>query len=234
VNFPGLKIGQAAFQFIPRNMPDAIRVLIVDDHSLFRKGLRAVLEGQAGIDVIGEAVDGSDAITQALAGTPDIILMDINMPSCNGLQATRKIKSLLPHTKIVMLTISDTDSDLFEAIKNGADGYLLKDVDAHELPGLLQRSAGGEALLQGFLAAKILEEFRKGEGKQRPAQSTLPDLSCREQEVLKLVAKGSSNKDIARQLFISENTVKHHLSNILEKLHLQNRIQLAVYATESK
>jgi DNA-binding NarL/FixJ family response regulator len=216
------------------NMPAALRVLIVDDHSLFRKGVHVALEGQAGIEVIGEAEDGNMAIAQALDGMPDIILMDINMPNCNGLEATRQIKRLLPHVKIIMLTVSDTDSDLFEAIKGGADGYLLKDVSEQELPQLLKRSAKGEALLQGLLATRILDEFRKQGEKEQPNQPLLLPLSEREQEVLKLVAGGSSNREIAGQLFISENTVKHHLSNILEKLHLQNRIQLAIYAAENK
>jgi DNA-binding NarL/FixJ family response regulator len=216
------------------NMSAALRVLIVDDHSLFRKGVRAALEGKAGIEVIGEAADGKAAIVKALDGMPDIILMDINMPNCNGLEATREIKHLIPHVRIVMLTVSETDSDLFEAIKCGADGYLLKDVSEKELPKLLQRAAGGEALLQGLMATRILDEFRKQGDRQRPELPLLLQLSDREQEVLKLVANGSSNREIASQLFISENTVKHHLSNILEKLHLQNRIQLAVFAAENK
>jgi len=215
-------------------MSAALRVLIVDDHSLFRKGVRAALEGKAGIEVIGEAADGKAAIVKALDGMPDIILMDINMPNCNGLEATREIKHLIPHVRIVMLTVSETDSDLFEAIKCGADGYLLKDVSEKELPKLLQRAAGGEALLQGLMATRILDEFRKQGDRQRPELPLLLQLSDREQEVLKLVANGSSNREIASQLFISENTVKHHLSNILEKLHLQNRIQLAVFAAENK
>jgi DNA-binding NarL/FixJ family response regulator len=215
-------------------MSAALRILIVDDHSLFRTGVRVALEGQAGIEVIGEAADGNEAIAQALAGKPDIILMDINMPNCNGLEATRQIKRQLPHTRIVMLTVSDTDGDLFEAIQGGADGYLLKDVNEQDLPRLLKRAAGGEALLQGILAARILDEFRRHKDKENRTQSFMPQLSDREQEVLKLVAGGSNNREIARQLSISENTAKHHLSNILEKLHLQNRIQLAIYATEHK
>jgi DNA-binding NarL/FixJ family response regulator len=205
-------------------------ILIVDDHSLFRKGVRSVLEDQEGIEVVGEAGDGRESIRLAIETMPDIILMDINMPVCSGLQATQEIKRLLPHTRVIILTVSDTDEDLFEAMKSGAQGYLQKDVDASDLGDLLQRAEKGEALLSGILAAKILMEFQ-GVKKRSESPSADP-LTRREAEILKLVATGCSNRQIAEQLFITENTVKHHLSHILEKLHLRNRIQLAVYSVK--
>jgi DNA-binding NarL/FixJ family response regulator len=207
-----------------------IKVLIVDDHSLFRKGVRAVLEDQEGFEVVGEAGDGREGIRLAVESMPDIILMDINMPVCNGLEATREIKRRLPHALIVMLTVSETDEDLFEAVKNGAQGYLQKDVDAAQLGELLQRGVKGEALLSGLLAAKILKEFKGTE--KGPGLPEVDPLTEREVEVLELVATGCSNREIAEKLVITENTVKHHLSNILDKLHLRNRIQLAVYSVQ--
>ena len=206
------------------------RVLIVDDHSLFRKGVRAALEGQEGIEVVGEARDGCEAVRLAVESKPDIILMDINMPVCSGLEATRQIKKLIPDTRIIILTVSETDEDLFEAVKSGAQGFLQKDTDAAELGKMLLRAAKGEALLSGLLAVKILNEF-----KDKEETSGLPEvdpLTGRELEVLELVTTGCSNRVIAEKLVISENTVKHHLSNILEKLHLKNRIALAIYSIE--
>jgi DNA-binding NarL/FixJ family response regulator len=214
-------------------MTENMRVLLVDDHSLFRNGLRTVLEDEVGIEVIGEAEDGQSAINLAIACCPDIILMDINMPVCNGIEATREIKRLLPQIKIVVLTVSDADNDLFIAVKNGADGYLLKDIDEKELIRLMRLTVKGESFLQGKLATRVLEEFRKYEEINEAKYNHQEKLSEREQEVLKLIAIGFNNRQIAKQLFISESTVKHHLSSILVKLHVQNRIQLAVLANKS-
>jgi DNA-binding NarL/FixJ family response regulator len=207
-----------------------IRVLIVDDHSIFRKGIRAALEGQPGFEVIGEAGNGLDAIKMAIDLMPDIILMDIAMPGLNGLEATRQIKSLVPNIQIVILTVSDTDEDLFEAIKSGAQGYIQKDVSANELGQMLPRVMDGEALLSGVLAAKIMKEFTKTRSNMKSLE--VDPLTPREIEVIMLVVEGNSNREIANKLVISENTVKHHLSNILEKLHMNNRIQLAIYSIE--
>lgn len=203
------------------------RVLIVDDHSLFRKGVRSVLESEADFLVVGEASDGCEAITLAEETKPDIILMDITMPVCSGLEATRQIKSFLPDTRIIILTISEAEADLFEAVKSGAQGYIQKDVNAADLVPALRRAVKGEALLSGLLAAKILDEFRKTKGVSDQLETE--PLTEREIEVLRLVASGLSNRQIAKALFLTENTVKHHLSNILGKLHMKSRVQLAIY-----
>ncbi len=211
-------------------MSDPLRVLLVDDHVLFRKGVDAVLATRPEIEVVGEAGDGLQAIELARETMPDVILMDISMPNCDGLEATRRIKSEMPHIKIVMLTVSDDDKDLFQAIKYGAQGYLVKDLKAHLLFDVLDALARGDTLLSSAMATKILQEFQ--EPVQSPAEMAEPvdALTAREIEVLQLIVEGRSNKEIAEALVISESTVKNHLRNILEKLHLRNRIQAAVYA----
>jgi DNA-binding NarL/FixJ family response regulator len=207
-----------------------LRVLLADDHSLFRKGVAALLKSRRDFEVVGEASDGLEAIERARELVPDVILMDIGMPKCNGLEAVRVIKHELPHVHIIMLTISDDDRSLFTAIKNGADGYLLKTLEPKELYEMLARVRSGEAPISGVLAGKILQEFRqmKQGGAAPPEQSE--ELTTREIEILELVVQGATNSEIATSLCITENTVKIHLRNILEKLHLQNRIQAAVYA----
>jgi DNA-binding NarL/FixJ family response regulator len=208
-----------------------IRILIVDDHSIFRQGLRSILENETDFELVGEARDGCMAINLAMEAKPDMILMDINMPNCNGLEATREILKRQGNIRVIMLTISEAEEDLFEAVRSGARGYLEKDVDAIDLINALRRAMKGEALLSGMLAAKILEEF-KGEG-EKTTEAQTDQLTARESEVLKLVSSGMSNRDIAEALVVSENTVKHHLSNILEKLHLKSRLQLAVYSLQT-
>jgi DNA-binding NarL/FixJ family response regulator len=209
---------------------DELRILLVDDHSLFRKGIAALLASQPNIQVVGEATNGLEAIERARQLMPDVILMDLTMPKCNGLEATRLIKQELPHIHIIMLTVSDEDHDLFTAIKNGAEGYLLKTLEPHELYGMLNKLRDGEAPISGRLAVKILQEFRQP--KQSPELlAAVPDeLTPREIEILELVVQGETNSEIAKALYITENTAKIHLRNILEKLHLHNRIQAAVYA----
>jgi DNA-binding NarL/FixJ family response regulator len=207
-----------------------MRILLVDDHVLFRKGVAALLSTRPDIQVVGEAGDGLEAIAAAGETLPDIILMDINMPKCNGLEATRRIKRELPHVQIVMLTVSDDDQDLFEAIKSGAQGYLLKNLEPYQLYDLLESISRGEAPLSGAIAAKILKEFNRPSAGAPGEPDMIEELTARESVILQLVAEGKTNKEIATQLVISENTVKIHLHNILEKLHLQNRIQAAVYA----
>jgi RNA polymerase sigma factor (sigma-70 family) len=215
---------------------EPLRVLLVDDHTLFRRGIESLLASRQGIKVVGDAADGCEAITLAKETMPDVILMDIDMPGCDGLEATRQIKRELPHVKIVMLTVSDDDDKLFEAIKSGARGYLLKDLEAYQLFDMLESIRRGEAPLSGLVAARILEEFTQSklDSPQEPEPAVVhtatDELSAREIEVLELVVDGKTNKEIAEALVITENTVKNHLSNILDKLHLQNRIQLAVYA----
>ena len=214
---------------------EAIRVLIVDDHALFRRGLQMVLEGEADIDVVGEAGDGHEAVERAEATAPDVVLMDVRMPKRSGIEATRAIKDVLPSAKILMLTISDEEADLYEAIKAGAAGYLLKEISIEEVSGAVRSVHAGQSLISPSMASKLLNEFaamvkRRDERAQVPG----PRLTDRELEVLKLVAKGMNNRDIGAELFISENTVKNHVRNILEKLHLHSRMEAVVYAVREK
>jgi DNA-binding NarL/FixJ family response regulator len=208
-----------------------LRILLVDDHILFRKGVAALLANHPEMQVVGEASNGFEAIAVARETLPDVILMDINMPECDGLDATRRIKREMPHVKIVMLTVSDDDQHLFEAIKSGAQGYLLKNLEPDQLHDLLESISRGEAPLSGVIAAKILKEFaRPDPGLAEDLEVIIDELTSRESTILQLVSEGKTNKEIASDLVISENTVKIHLRNILEKLHLKNRIQAAVYA----
>lgn len=207
-----------------------IKVLLVDDHVLFRKGIASMMASQADFEVAGEADDGFRAVERVRELMPDIILMDVRMPECDGLQATRLIKEEFPYTKIVMLTVSDDEQALFDAIKWGAVGYLLKNLDPEELFDYLRGVYRGEAAISRCTARKILSEFGRQAQRDpaRPGDRNI--LTDREKEVLQLVITGATNKEIASALFISENTVKNHLCNILDKLHLQNRIQAAAYA----
>jgi two-component system nitrate/nitrite response regulator NarL len=209
---------------------EPLRILLVDDHVLFRKGLAALLAPRQDMEVVGEAGDGLEAIARARETVPDVILMDIHMPECDGLEAVRIIKREMPHVHIIMLTVSDDDHDLFAAIKNGAEGYLLKNLEPYQLFDMLKGVRRGEAPISGTLAAKILQEFRQPDQKVVREPEVRDELTPREIEVLERVVEGSTNKEIAAALVIAENTVKIHLRNILEKLHLQNRIQAAVYA----
>ena len=211
-----------------------IRVLIADDHTLFRRGIAAALANQAELAVVGEAVDGLEAIKKAKELIPDVVLMDLNMPNCSGLEATQALQSEMPQVKILVLTVSDSESDLFAAIKFGARGYLLKKAEPEELVHAIVSVAEGGVMVSPLMATKLLAEFNDltaGAQKEVPEQAEA-HLSPREGEVLQLVAKGSTNKEIADSLFISENTVKTHLQNIMEKLHLANRSQAAAYAVK--
>jgi DNA-binding NarL/FixJ family response regulator len=202
--------------------------MLVDDHILFRKGIEALLTSHDDFEVVGEASNGKEAVEKVGACQPDVILMDIDMPVCSGLNAVKMIHSEMSNIPIVMLTVSDDDQDLFKAIKNGAKGYLLKNLEPKELYEMLLGVLRGEAPLTGIMAAKILQELRTpqstGEGE---VEETLTE---RERDVLKLIAEGMSNKEIAEQLCITENTVKVHVRTTLEKLQLRNRVQAAVYA----
>ncbi len=209
---------------------EPIRVLLVDDHALFRKGLASLIAPLEDMEVVGEAGDGREALERARELMPDLILMDIQMPGWDGLKAMRLIKEQMPYVKIVMLTISDDDTDLFEAIKSGAEGYLLKNIAPEELFEMLRGVYRGEAPISGLTAARILDEFARLAQKESWVPSSGESLTPREKEVLQLVSRGATNKEIASRLFIAENTVKNHLRNILAKLHLQNRVQAAAYA----
>ena len=214
---------------------EPIRVLVVDDHALFRRGLQMVLGHEVDIEVVGEAGDGAEAVVLASALLPDIVLMDVRMPRRSGIEACTAIKDVVPSARIVMLTISDDEADLYDAIKAGASGYLLKEISIDEVAAAIRSVAGGQSLISPSMASKLLAEFatmmRRGDERQ---QVSAPRLTERELEVLKLVARGMNNRDIAKELFISENTVKNHIRNILEKLQLHSRMEAVVYAVREK
>jgi DNA-binding NarL/FixJ family response regulator len=203
-----------------------MRVLVADDHSLFRDGIISLLEA-AGFDVVGQVGDGQAAVEAALRLRPDLVLMDITMPQMTGLEALLLIKQELPETQVVMLTISDDDADLFEAIKSGAHGYLLKDLNADEFLEMLSGLQRGEAAMTRRTTTRLMQGF--SEPSQRGAQPAR-NLTEREIELLRLVADGMSNKAIARALSVSENTVKYHMRNILQKLGAQNRTEAVTLA----
>lgn len=209
-----------------------MRVLLADDHALFRAGIASLLRAW-GMDVVGQAGDGEEAVELVRETKPDLVLMDITMPNCNGIEATRLIKAESPEVKIVMVTVSDHDADLFEAIKAGAEGYLLKDMSEVDFSTTLAGIARGEPALSGGLAARILAEFARRSSE--PAEPPRPEeqLTDREREVLTRLAEGETNREIAQRLVISENTVSFHVKNILAKLHLKNRAQAAAYAVRA-
>jgi two-component system NarL family response regulator len=214
---------------------DVIRVLIADDQALFRRGLYVVLGTEERIEVVAEAEDGAAAIAKAEELAPDVVLMDVRMPRINGIEAARQIRDILPSTRILMLTVSDEEDDLFEAIKAGANGYLLKEISVEEVAGAIHAVVQGQSLISPSMASKLLNEFNSlarqaAEKEELPA----PVLTARELEVLKLVARGMSNRDVADQLYISENTVKNHVRNILEKLHLHSRMEAVMYAVRKR
>lgn len=211
-----------------------IRLLLVDDHTLFRKGLAKLLATDEEFQVVGEAHDGREALKKATELKPDLVLMDIHMPGADGLEATRRIRESLPSTKVVILTVSEENDDLFEAIKCGAHGYLLKKkVDPEELDSMLKGVFRGEAPISRLTAGKILTAFAtRTQRRKTPADVLEEELSPRETEVIRLVADGLTNKEIGVKLGIEENTVKNHLKNILGKLHLQNRVQAAAFAIQ--
>lgn len=206
-----------------------MRVLLVDDHALFRAGIASLLAAW-GIDVVGQASDGLEALERARALRPDLVLMDINLPRISGLEATRLIKAEMPEIKIVIVTVSDHDEHLFEAIKGGAEGYLLKNMSEDEFSRTMQAVAKGEPPLSAGLAAKILQEFARMSKGDRAKQTGDQALTERECEVLQLVAEGATNREIAARLFISEHTAAFHIKNILGKLHTTNRTQAVAQA----
>jgi DNA-binding NarL/FixJ family response regulator len=209
------------------------RVMLVDDHALFREGLAGIISLQPDMEVIAEAGDGLEAIVKAREYKPDLILMDIQMPGCDGLEATRKIKRERPETIIVMLTVRDDEEKLFEAIKSGAQGYLLKNIRSSEMLTMLRGALIGDAAISPHLAGYMLEEFRRL-SRMVPLEKEegASGLTQREQEVLTLVAKGKSDKEIASEMSVSLNTVKTHLRNILSKLHVSSRYEAARLARQ--
>jgi DNA-binding NarL/FixJ family response regulator len=204
----------------------------VDDHDLFRTGLRTLLEEQ-GVDIVGEADTGTKALAQIRETAPEVVVMDLNMPGISGVEATRQIAMIAPLTRVLVLTISDQDADVMDAILAGACGYLLKDSTIDELMAGIAAAAQGESLVSPAIAAKVLQRLRATTTSPREAETIRSELSEREIQVLKLIANGKDNAMIAAELHISPKTVKNHISNILMKLQIDNRIQAAVYAVRS-
>jgi DNA-binding NarL/FixJ family response regulator len=207
-------------------MPD-IRVLLAEDQTLLRHGLRTILDLEPGIEVVGEAADGEEAVREAMRLRPDVALMDIQMPKRSGVEATALITAACPATRVIVLTTFDYEEYVFEAVKAGAMGYLLKDVPAPELIDTIRRVHGGESFIQPSVASKLLIEFGRRSG--RPADEELTE---REREVLGLLAAGNSNREIAAKLYLAEGTVKNYVSNILGKLHASNRTQAVALARD--
>jgi DNA-binding NarL/FixJ family response regulator len=210
-----------------------MRILIADDHALFRDSLRSLLESQD-IEVVGEAKNGQEAIDLSWESKPDVVLMDLTMPEMDGLEATKRIATELPDVKVVVLTASDEDNNLFEAIKSGAKGYLMKDLKSEQFFKLLEGVERGEPALTPAVARKLLDEFARP--KKPTKEEYDPDaLTDREREVLELMVQGTtSNRRLAKHLGVSENTVKFHVRNILDKLHLHNRAQVVAYALRTR
>lgn len=208
-------------------MNNAITVLLVDDHKLVRQGVRAFLEAHDEFQVVGEADSGISAVKLAEDTVPDVVLMDLIMPEMDGVEATRRVKNISPRSQIVVLTSYHEDEHVFPALEAGANSYILKDVDMDELAEAIRRAALGEVTLHPRVASRILQELH---GSKREEVNPFTELTKREMEVLKLIANGLSNSEIAEQLVISEHTVKGHVSNIFSKLHLADRTQAAVYA----
>jgi DNA-binding NarL/FixJ family response regulator len=216
----------------PPKALDDVRVIVVDDHDLFRTGLKNLLEEQ-GVNVVGEAPNGQTAIRLASDLAPDVVVMDLNMPGLTGVETTRQLAGVAPLSRVVVLTISADDDDVMDAVMAGACGYLLKDSSIQELIAGIRAAASGESLISPQIAAKVLQRLRAQSTSEDAAATIRAELSDREIEVLKLIANGKDNAQIARELFISPKTVKNHISNILMKLQIDNRIQAAVYAVRS-
>ena len=216
-------------------MPDTIRVFLCDDHTLFRQGIRKLLELERDIKIVGEAGNGQELLDNFKKTAPDIILMDISMPHMDGVTATYKVKKLLPDAKIIILTVHEDEPHIFEAIKAGAMGYLLKDVSCEELIEAIRSVYRGEALIQPVIATKVLKEFAMLDKKKvKEGDRFYNGLTEREKEILRLIVLGGTNKEIAKKLDISEKTVKNHISSIFQTLHVTNRTQAAIYALEKR
>jgi DNA-binding NarL/FixJ family response regulator len=217
----------------PRSGGGPIRVAVVDDHELFRRGLTMLLTAEDDIEVVGEASDGIAATELAASTAPDVILMDVRMPKRSGIEACLAIKEVAPSARIIMLTVSDEEADLYDAVKNGASGYLLKDSSIDGVAHAVRVVADGQSLISPSMASKLLDEFKQLSRSDGQQVST-PRVSARELEVLQLVAQGMNNREIGKRLFISENTVKNHVRNILEKLQLHSRMDAVMYAVREK
>ena len=219
-------------QEMERRTLDEIRVVLVDDHDLFRTGLRTLLEEQE-VRIVGEASAGVEAVRLVRELAPDVVVMDLNMPGITGVEATRQITAIAPLTRVLVLTISDQDGDVMDAILAGACGYLLKDSSIQELMRGIEAAGSGESIVSPAIASKMLQRIRASSSQPEIERTIRSELSEREIEVLKLIANGKDNAMIAAELHISPKTVKNHISNILMKLQIDNRIQAAVYAVRS-
>lgn len=208
-------------------------MLVVDDQELFRRGMTMLLGSEAGIEVVGEASNGVEGVELAKSAAPDVVLLDVRMPKQSGIEACVAIKETVPSAKIVMLTMSDEEADLYEAVKNGASGYLLKDSSIEEVAQGIRVVADGQSLISPSMAAKLIDEFKTMSKPDKVTGAALK-LTERELDVLRLVAKGLSNRDVAQRLAISENTVKNHVRNMLEKLQLHSRMEAVMYAVREK
>jgi len=228
----GAPVGDAPAPAAPTG---SIRVVVVDDHALFRRGIERVLADEPDIEVVGEAGDGVEAVARVRELTPDVVIMDVRMPRATGIEAARTVRTMVPDTKVIMLTVSDLEEDLYEAVKAGVSGYLLKEVAIGEVADAVRAVAAGHSLVSPSMASKLFTEFnalaQRADDRQRALS---PRLTERELEVLKLVAKGLSNREIGNELYIAENTVKNHVRNILEKLHLHTRMEAVVFAMREK
>jgi DNA-binding NarL/FixJ family response regulator len=212
-----------------------IRVLLADDQALFREGLNTLVSLYDDIEVVGEAANGEEALAAASSLRPDVVLMDLRMPVLDGVGATRRLKETYPHIRVIILTTFDDDEFVFDGLRAGAVGYLLKDVSSDKLIEAIRAAAHGESFLQPSIAAKVVAEFNRLEqlaGQSRPQADLVEPLSERELEILRLVATGDSNKEIAARLYITEGTVKNHVTNILGKLGVRDRTQAALRARE--
>jgi DNA-binding NarL/FixJ family response regulator len=216
-----------------RDGREPVRVLVVDDQELFRRGLVMVISAEDDIEVVGEAADGVTAAEVAGATVPDVVLLDVKMPKRTGIEACASIKDAAPSAHIIMLTNSEDQTDLYDAIRSGASGYLLKDASTDEVAQAIRVVADGHSLISPAMATKLLTEFKQM-SQDSKSQVGAPRLTDRELQVLRLVARGSSNREIAKELFISDNTVKNHVRNILEKLQLHSRMEAVMYAVREK
>lgn len=210
-------------------MNDPIRLLVVDDHTLFRRGLVALLASQTGVQVVGEAADAGQAVREAQRLQPAVILLDNHLPGVTGIQALAGLREACPQALVLMLTVSEDELDVQAALRNGAQGYLLKTIDGEDLVASIRRAMAGETVVSPELTPRLLAAMRQPA--EAPPADPLAVLSAREQEVLREIARGASNKEIARSLSIAETTVKIHVQNILRKLNLHSRVQAAVFAS---
>lgn len=211
-------------------MSDRLRVLLVDDHALFRGGVKALLARQADMEVVGEAADGLDGVQQARRLRPDVVLLDLHMPGLGGRAAVRAIVEELPGARVLMLTVSEEADDLLDTLNAGAAGYLLKNIDTDYFVDAIRRAAAGDSVVSPEMTGKLVAGLKRAAGTPAPAEKET--LSAREREVLAALARGASNKDLARQFELAESTVKIHVQNILRKLRLTSRVQAAVYAVK--